>query len=213
MNCPFCGAKPSSVDEIINFTEMFNDLFVTSGTISSPLFRCDLERFEELVHIINEISWAYRNETISYISQSSKVCKSVVITTLIEVSGKRQQFEYILSEKHFVNSRLDFLDLLPIDDSEGFNRLRLNALFQEIEEAYYDPSQTLRELLNASNMNILEFREILEETFKLDIKKKFFPLDEVIQDGLLNLLTSSDEWEVYLAAKPFVEESLLGQHL
>lgn len=213
MNCPFCGAKPSSVDEITNFTEKFNELFVSSGTNSSPLFGCDLTNFEELAHIINEISWAYRNETISYISQSSKICKSVVITTLIELSVKKQQFEYILSEKHFVNSRLDFLDLLPIENHEEFNRLRLNALFQEIEEACYNPSQTLRELLSASNMNILEFREILEETYKLDIKKKFFPLDEVIQDDLLNLLTSSDKWKVYLATKPFVEESFLGQHL
>lgn len=203
MNCVFCGAEALSDHQIKILESDFADLFSTQLSAKAPLFTCNLSNLKVLADTINSILWAYRNESLNLIARQASVCKGSVLVSLISICGENKNlcgdnktYDVVAEEKWLQRLKIDMIGLLPVnrEKPEELIRLKMNALFQEMEE--YGVF-TLREMLNACRLNILEFREILSEHFRADIKSCYFDLNKPMDSYLKSILVRSHDWLLY----------------
>lgn len=200
MNCPFCQCGEMSVSDKKDFEEDFYSLYQVAIPKNLPLYNCYKANIYELAKKLSSIFFAYRGESINLISKDIDICKCSVIYSLSALSTNPEiEFEQLIESKVLTKSKLEKITVFDFNQ-EGIFKIKLNAIFQEIDEY---PENSVRYILNYCRISLFEFREILKVYLGFNIKRLFIDLDKPFTSNFLNELAESNAWYNFKNEEPF----------
>ena len=202
MNCPVCNCSELSSSEAHDFAEDFYSLYQVNIPENFPLYKCYNQNFYELAKKLCSVFFAYRGESINLIAKETSTCKCSVIFSLSAISNQPEmEFNQLIENPVFYKLKLEDISVSELDTYEVIYRIKLNAIFQELEES---PDSSLRDILNFCRLRLVDFRTILKDYLGMEIDSLFLPIDEPLEADFLRELTNSFAWIEYEEMKKFI---------